>query len=280
MSGPGSAIAVVATYNSRDLVVERVRELLASSFDMIVVCDDHSSDATVETLAAEENERVIVVRGKQNLGPGGNRNRALDHLEDHEVDYLFFLDADCRLVYRGDVCNLIEESFAEAGVGVVGFSILNPDGSPMRWNYGSLMHPMLEAADERLEQLFGRKLIAKEQFMLGAPSRAASFRLLPEKQPREVGWVAEGCFSIRRELFRKLEGFDAAMRFHEAHDLSARIRHLGLRTVFHPVPVAQHLEYDSRSESRVEDEIAAKFHYFHKHWGMSEDVFRRLLESE
>ena len=280
MSAPKSTIAVVPTYNSGDLIPERIRELLTSSFKAIVICDDHSSDATPAILETLAEERVVPLHGDQNLGPAGNRNRVLEFLEHEESDCLFFTDADCRVVYPGNFGNVIDQGFEESDVGVVGFGILNPDGSPMRWNYGSLMHPVREAADQRLEQLMERKLIAKEQFMMGAPSRAASYRMLSEKQPKEVGWVAEGCFAIRTDLFMQLGGFDTAMRFHEAHDLNARVQGLGYKTVFNPIALVQHLEYDSRLDRRSEDEIAAKLHYFQKHWSMSEEVFRRLFDLE
>jgi len=150
----------------------------------------------------------------------------------------------------------------------------------MKWNYGSLMHPVHDGADQKLEQMMNQKLIAKEQFMMGAPSRAASYRMVSEKRPKEVGWVAEGCFAIKASLFKELRGFDAAMRFHEAHDLCARLRHLGYKTVFNPMELVQHLEHDSRMSRRSEDEIAAKFHYLKKHWGMSKKVFGHLFDLE
>jgi GT2 family glycosyltransferase len=278
MSAPRTTIAVVPAYNSEHLIPRRISELLKSSFKRVVICDDHSSDATPELLETLTEERVVAILGDHNLGPGGNRNRVLKVLEQEDSDFLFFIDADCQVRHGGDLGDLIDESFEDTDVGVVGFGILNSDGDPMKWNYGSLMHPVLEAADHRLEELMERKLIAKEQFMIGAPARAASYRLLSEKRPKEVGWVAEGCFATRTELFKELGGFDTAMRFHEAHDLSARVQQTGKKTVFNPIALAQHLEYDSRFDRRSEDEMAAKFHYFHKHWGMSEEVFRHLFD--
>lgn len=278
MAARKSTVAVVPAYNSADLVADRVAELRTSSFSTIVVCDDGSSDESANRLEALAQDRVVPILGDHNVGPAGNRNRVLGFLEHAVSDYLFFSDADCRVTYRGNLGNIIDAGFEAPEVGVIGFGILDPDGSPMKWNYGTLMHPLQEAADQRLEELLGRKLIAKEQFVIGAPSRAASYRMVTEKGPKEVGWVAEGCFAIRTELFKELGGFDTDMRFHEAHDLNARAQMLGYKTVFNPVAFVQHLQFDSRFERRVEDEIAAKLHYFQKHWAMSEEVFRRLYD--
>lgn len=275
-----STIAVVPTYNAEHLISKRVKELLQSSFQMIVICDDQSSDGTPEVASAQTDERVAHVLGDRNVGPGGNRNRVLQIREDVDCDYLLFVDSDCRVIYEGDLADVVEESLEDPELGVVGFGILDRDGSPMKWNYGSLMHPVHEAADQKLELLMNQKLIAKEQFIIGARSRAESYRMVAEKQPKEVGWVAEGCFAIRASLFKKLGGFDEAMRFHEAHDLSARLRDLGYKTVFNPIDLVQHLEHDSRMSRRSEDEIAAKLHYFKKHWGMSQTVFRHLFDLE
>jgi N-acetylglucosaminyl-diphospho-decaprenol L-rhamnosyltransferase len=190
---------------------------------------------------------------------------------------LFFVDADCELVYEGDLPTFITKNFASSPkIGVVGFGML-ANGQPTQWNYGELMHPVHEAADQKLEEMLHAGEITEAQFIAWAPARAASFRMLPEKT-KEVGWVAEGCFAIRADVFKRLGGFDPNMRYHEAHDLNARVQELGYKTMYNPAVVVNHLMHDSRLHRRAADFRAGQLYYYQKHWGMSETVFNHLFD--
>lgn len=68
-------LAVVPSFNSANLIIERIEELRRSSFNRIVVCDDRSDDDTIGLLKSEYGNLVEVIAGEDNLGPGGNRNR-------------------------------------------------------------------------------------------------------------------------------------------------------------------------------------------------------------
>lgn len=267
-------IAVVPTYNSSDLISDRVEQLLVQNFDQIIVCDDNSSDDTVEGLEKEFGNRVKIIAGKDNLGPAGNRNRCLQELSGNEL--VFFIDADCEIVYKNNLIDLIRSVFTNESVGVVGFSLLDKDGKPMMWNYGDLMHPVREAKEEVFQQLYEDGVMSKEQFIEKVPGRAASLRLMKEDMTKDVGWVAEGCMAMRANVLLEVGGFAAEMRYHETHDLCARVKESGYKIIFCPEGVARHLEFDSRMERRDEDFMAGRFYYYRKHWGMSETVFKRL----
>lgn len=270
---------VIPTYNSEILVAERVEELQRCGLDRIIVCDDGSTDNTVALLEQRYGTAVKVLSGTKNVGPGGNRNRSISEIVDGNPDSLtLFIDADCKLIYEGHLTQLICDAFAEPKVGIVGFGITNKANEPMAWNYGELMHPIHEAADTVLEAMLKSNQITEEQFIVGAPQRAASFRLLPEPGIKQVGWVSEACFAVRASLFKRLGGFATSMRYHETHDFSARVHDTGYQILFQPTDVVQHLAYDSRAERRTEDERAGRLYYYQKHWGMSEKVFKRLFE--
>jgi len=273
-------VAVIPTYNSCDLVVERIEELKRGSFSKIIICDDNSEDDTVIVLEGKYGDFVEVIVGTENLGPAGNRNRILKHELIETADYIFFVDADCRIVYPGDIAELVTASFRQSDDGVIGFSLTDRTSELMRWNYGELMHPVHEAPDQILDQMLASGIITKEQFMEWAPTRAASYRLLEEEGIKEVGWVAEGCFTIRANLFMQLGGFAEQMRYHETHDFNARVQQLGYRTLFNPIVVAQHLEHDSRMQRRESDIRSGRLYYYQEHWGMSEEVFSKLFDEE
>jgi GT2 family glycosyltransferase len=267
-------VAVVPTYNSADLVTERIRQLQQAGLTRIIVCDDASTDDTVKKIRKQFGNSVQLAAGTTNLGPGGNRNHCLDLLEAGD-EIIFFLDADCELIYKDDLPELITKSFSSKKTGVVGFGMLG-NGQPTQWNYGELMHPVHEAADQKLEEMLNTGAITKAQFITWAPARAASFGMLPEKT-KSVGWVAEGCFAVRASVFKQLGGFDSNMRYHEAHDLNAGVQELGYQTIFNPTLVANHLMFDTRMHRRAADFQAGRFYYYQKHWGMSKEVFDHLF---
>ncbi len=268
--------AVIPTYNSCELAIERIKQLQKSKFDKIIICDDNSNDETVNQLKNKFERTVEIISGSENLGPGGNRNRCLGLLSGNEL--VLFIDVDCKSVYQGDIARLVGDTFSDPVVGVVGFGILNKKGEPMRWNYGDLMHPVHQAEDQKVLEMFEAGVITKKHFLQYAPSLAASTRLLPEKDVKEVEWVAEGCMAARSLVLLQVGGFAAQMRYHETHDFCTRVRQAGYKVIFDPEKVVQHLEFDSRMQLRDTDFRAARLYYYQKHWGMSEAVFEKLYD--
>lgn len=267
---------VIPTYNSKELVLSAIERLKNRVENKIIVCDDASTDETVSSLKGRFGDEITVIAGNSNLGPGGNRNRVLDHPA-AEDSILLFIDADCEFLYTGQIDELVTQVFRDQSVGVVGFGILDKQNQPMRWNFGALMHPVREASDQVLEEMLAAKDITVNQFMKWAPERAGSLRMLEDIE-REVGWVAEGCFAIRGDIFKSINGFNESMRYHETHDLNARVAAGGLKTVWNPTVLVKHLEFDSRFHRRDEDERMGRLEYYRDNWGMSEEVFKRLFD--
>jgi glycosyltransferase involved in cell wall biosynthesis len=267
---------IIPTFNAKMSVVALLDSLLEQKdITRIIVCDDASTDGTAAHLRDRYGSRIVLLAGKNNLGPGGNRNRALKVIKTES--YLLFIDADCELIYRNGIVSLVRHCFTRPTYGVVGFGIRSAAGAPMPWNFGSLMHPLRDASDFAIETLWRSGSLTGKQFATLAPVRAASLRLVPVPKAREVGWVSEACFAIRAPLFARLRGFDKAMRYHEAHDFHARLSALGYGTVFTPTDVVRHRELDSRLRRRQQDERQGRLHYYQKHWGMSEKVFDLLF---
>lgn len=62
------------------------------------------------------------------------------------------------------------------------------------------------------------------------------------------------------------------------HDFNARVQAHGFKTIFCPLRVAKHMAFDSRLERRADDERLGRLYYYQKHWGMSEEVFKKLFD--
>lgn len=69
----------IPTHNGVRFVAETVRSVLSSSYRWteVVVCDDASSDGTLDEVRSLSDRRVRVVPGSTRIGPVANWNRAL-----------------------------------------------------------------------------------------------------------------------------------------------------------------------------------------------------------
>ena len=70
---------IIVTYNSARSIEKCIASVLAQSYESIevIVCDDFSTDNTVEILSGISDPRITLIVGKNNLGPNGNTNRGL-----------------------------------------------------------------------------------------------------------------------------------------------------------------------------------------------------------
>lgn len=268
---------VIPTYNAKRTIVPLVESFLFRKDQYpIVVCDDASTDGTIEALASRFGSKITVIRGKNNLGPGGNRNRCL--AASKLDDILFFIDADAEIIYKHSLAKLTA-GLSDPSVGAIGYGVVNKKGNPMEWNYGWFMHPVHDAYDYALERMWRDHHISANVFRSYAPHRAMSLRLTKELKLMPVDWVIELCFSVRARVFRNLKGYDCRMRYHEAHDFYKRMKNIGLSVHFMPIPVAKHLELDSRYWRRTADDKEGKYLFYYKHWGIKRRPFEYLHES-
>lgn len=100
MPGPPRVIAVVATFNRREMLVECVRALEAQTVPPagIVVADNASTDGTEEHLRASgAGHRVPVafVPLTRNEGGAGGFHYGIAHALRRESDWLWIMDDDC-----------------------------------------------------------------------------------------------------------------------------------------------------------------------------------------
>ncbi len=270
--------AVIPCYNSGKLAISLAKQLLKAGIGRVVICDDASSDDSQNLLASFRHPSVVVELGTKNLGPAGNRNRALTHIGD--ADIVWCVDSDMKLAKLKGVPEIITSAFDDPSVGVVGFQMKGLDGRHMWWNFGELMHPVHEAAEGAIYELFNAGKITPKQFVKYAPGLARSLGYITVRQPLVVGWVAEGCVAIRGKLWRELNGFEPKMRYHEAHDLGVRVAARGFTVKFVPTVLTRHLEIDSRMAQRAEDAESARKRYYQKHWDMSSRTYEKLFDNE
>jgi glycosyltransferase involved in cell wall biosynthesis len=84
---------VTPAYNNEKYIEETINSILNQThqnFEIIVV-DDYSSDKTIELVEKFNDERIIILKNKENMGAAFSRNKALAKATG---EYVAFLDAD------------------------------------------------------------------------------------------------------------------------------------------------------------------------------------------
>lgn len=187
----------------------------------IVVVDDASSDSTARMLAAY-GDRIRIVRHDRNTGFATACN---DGASAASGDWLVFLNNDT-VPRPGWLDALLRYASGRGRIGLVGSKLLFPDGS--------IQHAGL---------VFSRDLIPRHIYA-GFPADHPAVN-----KSRQFQVVTAACALIRRGLFERVGGFDAAfVNGCEDVDLCLRLRRLGYEVHYCHESVLHHLESATRDQ--------------------------------
>lgn len=244
-------IAAIPNYNHGESLVGLIDQLLSEDFDKIFVLDDASYDNSLALLKPYKN-RVEIIKGPFNVGPAGNRNRIIPHLKPGDI--VMFVDADMKLVTT-DIKPKIATLFkANPVVAMFGGGIQDKNGKPMTYNYGlhqSQFRHGVGLTIEKITRFVHFKLFAKLIRPLAQKFTYNVEILFFEPVERVVfGSVSEGHFYIRGDVFKKLDGFNENLRYHEGGEFGYRLRRAGHVIKFTPEVWTRHLEIHSRQSLR------------------------------
>jgi GT2 family glycosyltransferase len=201
------ASIVVSTYNCRDQLAALLTDLAAQdgAFEIVVV-DDGSTDGTAEMLDGLAHPRPVRVLRQHHQGLAVARNRAARAARGR---VLLFLDPDLRLA-----------------PGLVAAHLRHYRGGPLLAVQGRTVQD-----PATLRSTFMR-----------------AYYLLPDLTPRRRGdlsyaHVAARNFSVAREAFAAVGGFDEAFRGYGFEDLdfAYRLKRAGVRIVYEPEAVVRHV---------------------------------------
>lgn len=90
----------MVTFNSSEFISEAIESVLASSFQNfeLIICDDCSSDNTMDIVVGYTDLRIRVYKNDHNLGEYPNRNKCIDLASGK---YLIFIDGDDTIHVEG-----------------------------------------------------------------------------------------------------------------------------------------------------------------------------------
>ena len=238
---------ITVTHNGADYTVASLNSLRKRGLPRdaeVIVVDNGSSPPESQQLESEL-PWCRHVRLSENKGFGSANNAGATQATG---EYLFFVNNDT--LFSGDVVTpLAEALIREPGIGIVAPSLLNEDGT-FQISFG------------RFPSIINERRTRREALRLRTKG------ILPTRAPRP-DWVTGAALMIRRDLFRKVGGFDEGyFMYFEDVDLCKRVRldgsgilyredltltHLGGKSYVKGSPVME-LEY-RRSQLRFYDKF-------------------------
>jgi GT2 family glycosyltransferase len=268
----------IRNYNGEEYLSQLLSDAVKEDFHRIYILDDASTDSSKNIV--ERYKSAVWLTSRKNQGISGNSNKMLKH-GDSEI--VMFLDVDMELQSE-NIVPKIEEIFEDSEKSVVGGLVISRKNEPMWWNYGPEMHPVRSAKAKLVNDLIlaswddeNHINYLRENYSDLTPNLEISFG---EQKEREVDWVTDANFCIRREVFEEVKGFDENMQRNSVQDLCKRIREKGFKIFFSPTVKTKHLDMDTFGESRKEADRESKFYFYNKHWGMSREIFDKLYPQD
>ncbi|WP_289055248.1 glycosyltransferase family 2 protein [Carboxylicivirga marina] len=117
MNNPLVTVAMV-TYNSSQTINEAIDSVLASTYTNfeLLICDDHSTDNTLNIIQQYNDNRIVAFRHELNLGEYNNRNFCLKHAKGK---YIIYIDGDDLIKPNGlEVFVKQMESHTDCGIAI------------------------------------------------------------------------------------------------------------------------------------------------------------------
>jgi len=254
---------VIVNYNAGALLVEGVRSLFASHPGRIVVVDNASTDGSLidlEKLSA--SAPITIIRNPGNLGFAAGCNIGAGASAAQAV---LFLNPDCRMEPAA-LEVMLAELFSAPKIGMVGPSVLNPDGSQQRGSRRKIPTPM-----SGFTRAFGLTYLGRLwPDMFGDFNQHADE--LPSG-PSDVEAISGSCMLVKREAMDEVGPWDEGYFLHcDDLDWCMRFSQAGWRIVFVPEARAIHVGGASSRSRPI-------FVEWHKHRGMMR-FYRKFFSKE
>ncbi|MDO8513869.1 MAG: glycosyltransferase family 2 protein [bacterium] len=238
---------IIISYNTKKLLLDCLASLerfLDKNEVEVTVVDNASSDGSVEAVRASFGW-VRVVENEKNVGFGAANNIGAKMASG---EYLLFLNSDTVLVDDG-IRRMVEFMGRHRDVGAIGPKLVLEDGGTEQiGQYGR---------EPSLWSLLGRNVNFKAK--------------LNSKGYAEVDWVTGAVLLIRRDLFKKIGGFDERFfMYFEDTDLCQGVKEEGFKVAWYPEVEIVHLGGRSFGVGWKQKQMyyQNQARFFAKHYGL------------
>jgi GT2 family glycosyltransferase len=260
--------AVVATRDSRELVLECVKHLRSPLLERVLVVDNGSVDGTSEALRAREELEVLRLEPAQGLAAAYNRGA-----EAGSAELILFLNDD--VFARDESIAALERAVAERpDVVAAAGRLVEPDDGRTQVEYQPKRFPTLAsfvATFTGLEAAWPRNPLTGRN----RPTPLDDTRTVP------VDYAPGACLLVRRGAFEAVGRWDERFEFwFEDVDLCRRLGERGLVLYVPSAPFAHVGGHSARRLSRAQTisrHYAGALLYGDKHFGRLRRVGLGLL---
>ncbi len=236
---------IIVNYNTKTLLKNCLNSIFVNcqlnDFEVIVV-DNDSRDGSIEMLDKNFKDKVKIIANKENIGFGPANNQGAQIAKG---EYLFFLNSDT--IIKDDILTLIK-NFLETNsqVGIVSPCLLLENGTKQEFAFGNF--PTL----------------------FNSVFRKIDIKNTNNNKPREVDWVSGAALIIRKNIFKKVGGFDENFfMYFEDVDLCKRVWDLGYKIMILPQFFLVHLGGKSIDIDRQRKKYyyTSQDYFYKKHYG-------------
>lgn len=228
-------------------------------FEVIVVNNSPAED--LKDLQSEYGFKLIQ---NENKGYSQANNLGAAH---SSGEYLFFLNADT--IIRSDFLNDFADRFSGKDFGAAGIKLYNDDGTFQLsfWKENTFFNEIENKKDEKRFRERDKDYMAVKERQFG--------------EIKEVDWVSGAAMIIRKDVFKKIKGFDEKyFLFYEDADICKTLSDSGYKNYFYPFSSTVHYKGENvnpefRSSSYYYSK-ESQLIYYKKHNNLLDNMLLRL----
>jgi glycosyltransferase involved in cell wall biosynthesis len=96
MNDQAKLAVCMPAYNAAETIRASIDSILSQTYRdfKFVITDDCSSDDTVSIVQDYDDDRIVLLQNRSNMGPADIRNKMLDYCVEHGFEYMALMDAD------------------------------------------------------------------------------------------------------------------------------------------------------------------------------------------
>jgi GT2 family glycosyltransferase len=258
---------VIVSYNTSDLLQACLESAYQSiKYDKIsevevIVVDNNSSDGSVD-LVRKRFKHVKLIENKENMGFAKANNQGMKIASG---TYILILNSDTKMTKHA-ISKILLQMNSNKEIGVLGGKLLNKDDSIQPSvgyfpNIGKVFVWMHFIDDiPYISDLIKPYHVEDHTFY---------------NAEHEVDWVTGACFCIRKEVFKKTNGFDEHIfMYGEEVEWCYRIKKEGYKVHYSPNPVIYHYKGQSGdgNYAGIVQEFKAISYFYKKHKPTTQNI--------